>query len=751
MWSDAVITNAGKALLAAWVSGGTLNIVSAAAGSGTVSAAALMAQTALVSEKQNMSIISMESVTGGIRLKLQLTSEGVTTSYTLNQMGIKASLSGGSATLLALFQDSSGIIIPTYASMPDFVFTFYATLQMSNSGSLSVTLDTSAVISLSTMNEAIEAHSSAADAHAALFADKLDKDGDGSNLTEVFVQAATRANILTGENHATIFGKIKKFFADLGTAAFKSYGSASGNVPEIGSALGTTDNVPVVTNTSGQLKPHASGALGTAAFKNTGTANGVAELGSDGKVLSSQLPSYVDDVLEYASLSVFPTTGESGKIYVALNTNLAYRWGGSAYVEISPGVALGEASETAYRGDRGKTAYDHSQASGNPHGTTAAQVGADPAGTASSAITAHNTNLLHKQAYGVTQSGDYSNAEGYGTVAGYTGSVSKSSDTSIGAFTHAEGNGSKASGNTAHAEGKGTVASGEFTHAEGGYTTAAGGSSHAEGNHTNSNGINSHAEGLYTQAKGSCSHAGGAYTTADTYASRVFGQYNKVLTGGQTYSYSGTADAFVIGNGTSASALANAFRVTFDGKTYGLSAFNSTGADYAEFFEWLDGNPNSEDRTGYFVTLDGDKIRKATAADDYKLGVISAQPSVVGDSFNDAWNGMYLRDEWGRILYHDVTVAAVLDSDGNVIDPERVDYVPQLNPEWDSSQPYVPREQRLEWATVGMMGKLLVRDDGSCIVNGFCSPNDDGIATASPSGYRVMKRISDSIVQILLK
>jgi len=92
-----------------------------------------------------------------------------------------------------------------------------------------------------------------------------------------------------------------------------------------------------------------------------GAANGVAELDSTGKVPSSQLPSYVDDVLEYDSQSAFPTTGEAGKIYVAKDTNKTYRWSGTAYVEISPSLALGETSSTAYRGDRGKTAYDHSQ------------------------------------------------------------------------------------------------------------------------------------------------------------------------------------------------------------------------------------------------------------------------------------------------------------------------------------------------------------------------------------------------------
>ena len=110
-----------------------------------------------------------------------------------------------------------------------------------------------------------------------------------------------------------------------------------------------------------------------------GAASGVAELDSSGKVPSAQLPSYVDDVVEFASRDSFPGTGEDGKIYIAEDTNLTYRWSGTQYVEISPSLALGETSSTAYRGDRGKTAYDHSQTTGNPHNTTAADVGAMPA------------------------------------------------------------------------------------------------------------------------------------------------------------------------------------------------------------------------------------------------------------------------------------------------------------------------------------------------------------------------------------
>lgn len=97
-----------------------------------------------------------------------------------------------------------------------------------------------------------------------------------------------------------------------------------------------------------------------------GVADGLAELDSAGKVPSSQLPSYVDDVLEYTAKAKFPTTGETGKIYVDTTTNKTYRWSGSAYVEISASIALGETSSTAYRGDRGKVAYEHSQTAHAP-------------------------------------------------------------------------------------------------------------------------------------------------------------------------------------------------------------------------------------------------------------------------------------------------------------------------------------------------------------------------------------------------
>jgi hypothetical protein len=89
-----------------------------------------------------------------------------------------------------------------------------------------------------------------------------------------------------------------------------------------------------------------------------GAVNGVATLDGAGKVPSSQLPSFVDDVLEFANLASFPDTGESGKIYVSIHSGITYRWGGTDYVEISSSLALGNTSATAFRGDLGKEAYD---------------------------------------------------------------------------------------------------------------------------------------------------------------------------------------------------------------------------------------------------------------------------------------------------------------------------------------------------------------------------------------------------------
>lgn len=128
----------------------------------------------------------------------------------------------------------------------------------------------------------------------------------------------------------------------------------------------------------------AAGNSGYIPKSQKGAANGVATLDGDGKVPSSQLPSYVDDTLEgylyngnfYSDSShTILIAAETGKIYVDKSTNRCYRWSGSQYTEISASLALGETSSTAYRGDRGKIAYEHSQRTGNPHNTSLNDLG----------------------------------------------------------------------------------------------------------------------------------------------------------------------------------------------------------------------------------------------------------------------------------------------------------------------------------------------------------------------------------------
>lgn len=104
--------------------------------------------------------------------------------------------------------------------------------------------------------------------------------------------------------------------------------------------------------------PTKASDIAAVATTSVGVAGGVASLDENGLVPSSQLPSYVDDVLEYASTSSFPAQGESGKIYIAFDTEKTYRWTGTQYGVISETLALGETSATAYAGDKGKALAD---------------------------------------------------------------------------------------------------------------------------------------------------------------------------------------------------------------------------------------------------------------------------------------------------------------------------------------------------------------------------------------------------------
>lgn len=318
-----------------------------------------------------------------------------------------------------------------------------------------------------------------------------------------------------------------------------------------------------------------------------------------------------------------------------------------------------------------------------------------------------------------------------------------------GQYSHAEGAATSASGEYSHAEGIFTLASGYASHAEGCSTEAAGTYSHAEGNIAYATGEASHAEGFDTNATGYCSHAGGHGTTANDYQT-VFGRYNKSSTGASSATDT-TGDVFIIGNGTNTT-KSNAFRVTMAGKAFGLSAYGSSGADYAEYFEWIDGNADNEDRTGYFVTVDGEKIRKATAEDTYILGIVSATPCVEGDVQSEFWRDMYLKDVFGRKLTETVEVEETTDENGNVV-PAHTEKRWILNPEYNPELEYVSRDERKEWSAVGLVGKLVAYQDGTCVAGGFCTVGNNGTATASldNNGYKVLKVIDSEHVLVMFR
>ena len=198
-------------------------------------------------------------------------------------------------------------------------------------------------------------------------------------------------------------------------------------------------------------------------------------------------------------------------------------------------------------------------------------------------------------------------------------------------------------------------------------------------------------------------------------------------------------------------------KIQADGQAYTDGAWNNTPADYAEYFEWQDGNPTAEDRRGLPVVLvDGDKIRVATSEDDKEniIGVISAHPAFVGDAAELSWHGMLEKDEFGKpvtenelwLIWKKEYKDGLPINQPRANDPDSWDScegfpLSQLEtveraigegvemgvPRWaidqrcivnkpkqvisalyDPSQTYIPRSERKEWDTVGLIGKLPV-------------------------------------------
>ena len=490
--------------------------------------------------------------------------------------------------------------------------------------------------------------------------------------------------------------------------------------------------------------------------------------GDTGK-LNSDVANIKNDLNNYALKSLYGnTTINVGRLansavgnYSTAEGHETTASGGSSHAEGHNTTASGESSHAEGKGTTASASYTHSEGVN----TSAVGQGSHAEGSNLDQNTYNeivfedprrveiydevtgnfiNITIAGSQAFGLN-----SHAEGCSTLA-------------YGKNSHTEGYHSVAQAKESHAEGSGSEANGASSHAEGVLTKAKGSASHAEGYTTTASGNVSHAEGYTTTASGTYSHAEGKGTTASNLASHVSGKYNAAMTtGGASGNTTGTA--FVIGNGTSSSALSNAFSVQFNGTVKAQSTITaSTTADYAEFFEWLDENPNNEDRVGHFVTLDGDKIKIATSEDDYILGIVSGEPFVLGNGDCDTWNGMFLHDEFRRTMYEPAPkMIEILDSEGNPtgeykeVEGEYEGTRPVLNPNYDPTQEYISRFDRAEWSPVGMLGVLAVLHDGTAEVNGYVTVNNQGIATKctrdTRNSYRVIKKVSDKVVEVIFR
>ena len=195
--------------------------------------------------------------------------------------------------------------------------------------------------------------------------------------------------------------------------------------------------------------------------------------------------------------------------------------------------------------------------------------------------------------------------------------------------------------------------------------------------------------------------------------------------------YGNNADnLFAIGNGTSSSD-ALCFYVTESGAVYAAGSYNTIGADYAEYFEWADGNPGNEDRRGMLVRLEGDKIVPADS--DEILGAVSSRPSVVGNSCEEHWRGKYKTDVFGDYI---------LDENG-----ERM-----LSEGYDKGTKYIPRSQRQEWAAVGLVGRLIVNDSGKCSPGGHITArNGIAVPTRDCTNVRMLRRGDDTHNEVLIR
>ena len=440
----------------------------------------------------------------------------------------------------------------------------------------------------------------------------------------------------------------------------------------------------------------------------------------------------------------------------------------------------------------------------------------------------------HSEGYFTTAIGVSSHAEGNQTKAtGDTSHAEGSQTSAFGFISHAEGFNTIASGTTSHAEGSYTVAGGQNSHAGGeGISTARviangrasfahfrrtsttstigvfgansailGGYNHSIDSTSDSSYIIGGEDGIINAVSLSSGIVGGVLNTISS------GQFSSILGGANNLIDGFSSSAIIGGDGVTVNTVSNIialggsgygdsglvddnqiiggvssrkFRVNLNnGSVYGVGAFNTSGADYSEYFEWNDLNLNNENRIGYFVSLvNGDKIE---INNKNIIGIISSSPSIIGDAQSEDWSEKYLKDEFGiKIIkkynkYKLKDIFIWIDDKNNIYSKlpneddllgdlyvENIDgkefvksineYI--LNPNYSKKENYIPREDRPEWSPVGLLGKLRVRTPEK-ITSNKISADKNGMAI-NGTDYHVLKTIKEfdgdyGIVQVLFK
>lgn len=321
----------------------------------------------------------------------------------------------------------------------------------------------------------------------------------------------------------------------------------------------------------------------------------------------------------------------------------------------------------------------------------------------------------------------------------------------VGDMAHAEGVRNEATGDKSHCEGTHNKASGDESHCEGVWNEASGSSSHCEGNENKASGDQSHCEGYYNIASGNYSHAEGSETVANSLCSHTGGYqtiaYNDYMTAIGKLNIDNSSAVvsdnkiFVIGFGNGIEEDPDERKdifTVYNNGTCWANVFTTVNSDYAELFEVYDNNININDYKAKFISLIDDKVKIASSDDDYILGVYSSNPGILGNKTDNIIDS-YLRDENNEIIYKEV-----------LNDKNELIKVPEHNKNYvKNNNLFIP---------VGLLGKLVVIDNGKCKVNSFCKVAKDG--TAEPYNksidgdiphWKVMKRLNDTRIFILFK